>query len=35
MLAVLREWRGSIVAPVVAHACVNAVTVTMLVLMMG
>lgn len=30
--AALREWRGSIVAPIVCHACVNAVTLTMLVL---
>jgi membrane protease YdiL (CAAX protease family) len=32
VFAALREWRGSIVAPVVCHACVNAVTLTMLVL---
>jgi membrane protease YdiL (CAAX protease family) len=31
IFAALREWRGSIVAPIVAHACVNGVTVTMLV----
>ena len=30
--AALREWRGSIIAPMVCHACVNGVTVTMLVL---
>ncbi len=35
VLAALREWRGSVVAPVVAHACVNGVTVTMLVVMTG
>jgi membrane protease YdiL (CAAX protease family) len=35
VLATLREWRGSIVAPVVAHACVNGVTVTILVMMAG
>jgi membrane protease YdiL (CAAX protease family) len=33
VLAALREWRGSLIAPIVCHACVNAVTVTMLVLM--
>lgn len=32
VFAALREWRGSIVAPIVCHACVNAVTLTMLVL---
>jgi membrane protease YdiL (CAAX protease family) len=31
--AALREWRGAIIAPVVAHACVNTVTMTMLVLL--
>lgn len=35
VFAVLREWRGSIIAPVVCHACVNAVTLTMLVLITG
>ena len=35
VLAALREWRGSLIAPIVCHACVNAVTVTMLVLMTG
>ena len=35
VFAALREWRGSIVAPMFAHACVNAVTVTMLVMMAG
>jgi membrane protease YdiL (CAAX protease family) len=29
-LATLREWRGSIIAPMTAHACTNAVTLTML-----
>jgi membrane protease YdiL (CAAX protease family) len=33
VLAALREWRGSLIAPIACHACVNAVTVTMLVLM--
>lgn len=31
--AALREWRGSIIAPIVAHACVNTVTLTMIVLL--
>jgi membrane protease YdiL (CAAX protease family) len=35
VLAALREWRGSLIAPIVCHACVNAVTVTMLVMMTG
>jgi membrane protease YdiL (CAAX protease family) len=35
VLAALREWRGSIIAPMVGHACVNGVTVTMLILMAG
>jgi membrane protease YdiL (CAAX protease family) len=35
VLATLREWRGSIIAPMVAHACVNGVTVTMLVMLAG
>jgi len=35
VLAGLREWRGSLVASIVCHACVNAVTVTMLLMMTG
>jgi membrane protease YdiL (CAAX protease family) len=35
VLAALREWRGSLIASIVCHACVNAVTVTMLVMMTG
>ena len=31
-LAALREWRGSLIAPMVAHGCVNGVT---LILMFG
>lgn len=30
MLAALREWRGSLVAPIVAHMCVNGATMTLL-----
>ena len=30
MLATLREWRGSLLAPLVAHACTNAVSMTIL-----
>lgn len=33
MLAALREWRGSLIAPIVAHACVNGVT--MIVVLLG
>ena len=35
VLAALREWRGSLIAPIVCHACVNGVTVTLLVMMTG
>jgi hypothetical protein len=31
MLAFLREWRNSLVAPILAHACVNGVTLTLVV----
>jgi membrane protease YdiL (CAAX protease family) len=34
MLAFLREWRGSLVAPMLAHACVNAGTLIMVMLLM-
>jgi membrane protease YdiL (CAAX protease family) len=35
VLAALREWRGSIVAPVVAHAINNGVILILLVLLIG
>lgn len=34
VLATLREWRSSIVAPVVAHACVNGATMTVTILLL-
>ncbi len=33
VLAVLREWRGSLLAPMIAHACVNGVTLGVLMMM--
>lgn len=33
MLAALREWRGSLIAPIVAHACTNGAT--MLIVLLG
>lgn len=35
MLAALREWRGSLLAPIIAHACVNGGTLVMLIVMFG
>jgi membrane protease YdiL (CAAX protease family) len=35
MLATLREWRGSLIAPIIAHACVNGGTLAMLAVMFG
>lgn len=35
MLAALREWRGSIIAPMVAHGLSNAATITLLLIMLG
>jgi membrane protease YdiL (CAAX protease family) len=35
VLATLREWRGSIIAPIIAHACVNGVTITLMILILG
>jgi membrane protease YdiL (CAAX protease family) len=34
-LAILREWRGSIIASMTAHACVNGVTLTLLLVLTG
>jgi membrane protease YdiL (CAAX protease family) len=34
LLAFLREWRGTLLAPMLAHACVNAGTLTMVTLVM-
>jgi membrane protease YdiL (CAAX protease family) len=35
MLAALREWRGSLLAPVAAHACANFLTISMLLLLLS
>jgi membrane protease YdiL (CAAX protease family) len=35
VLAALREWRGSLLAPIVAHATTNFVTVTLLLVALG
>jgi membrane protease YdiL (CAAX protease family) len=34
VLAALREWRGSIIAPMVAHACHNFIATTALLLLL-
>jgi len=35
ILAIIREWRGSLIAPIIVHACVNGGTLLMLRLMFG